>query len=59
METPVRVVCRLSWPRLYLFRISVVIRDLLLPIAGVSPDTQINDVADGFLTDAWLSLIHI
>lgn len=33
------------------------IRDLLLPIAGVSPDTQINDVADGFLTDAWRHLL--
>lgn len=33
------------------------ISDLLLPIAGVSPDTQIKDVADGFLTDAWRHLL--
>jgi two-component system NtrC family sensor kinase len=36
---------------------SAVISDLLLPIAGVSPDTQIKDVADGFLTDAWRHLL--
>lgn len=33
------------------------ISDLLLPIAGVSPDTQIKDVADGFFTDAWRHLL--
>lgn len=33
------------------------ISDLLLPIAGVSPETQINTIADGFLSGDWQHLL--